>query len=324
MKNVSCAYTCGRRRSVAKVRKGWAGVAAAFAILAAGLLSAKAHAAVIVAQASVQQSGPAFGSDSAGGNSNGITPLIDTATFGGNTAAFSLTPAQHAGTITGQSAPIAFSAWSAFGYESSAQAYVQITGSVQITSPLDILTEMGFEVNWGGTLLPNADFEQQYQAALGQPTSTARASHTLYFGTPGNLQLVGSREVGSQGVDKRINLTDGTLFFADDDHRRFAFSLTLGGYGSRGGGFALAGSAGAAAALALEAEQAAGIRDKSFFEIVLTVPPGTTLASDAPYLRVVKVPEPGTGLVVAAGALVMARRRQRAVTGRDSRACAMD
>jgi len=293
---------------------------------AAILAPAAAPAVTITAQASVFQTtlfAPPFlsGGDSAGGSSQGITDIEDSAAFGGGEAHFLAAPTLGIGSIGGSSAVIPFDEFRFYGHESDAQAFFKITGEFTVQGDFDVPVGGLMSVDWGGTLYPNDDFEARHAAAFG-PTITARASANLAFGTPGNLnQSYTQNVVANQDVlggDQFGRLID-SLFMMDDTHRTFAFDLTVGGFGSRGGGFDFGARARVVPGLA-PASADEGFLDTSFFEIVLKLPPGVSVTSDVPYLRAVTVPEPPVFALLGAALVFVVWRsaRRRRDSGRRS------
>jgi hypothetical protein len=209
--------------------------------------------------------------------------------------------------------------WLLYHNESQADAYIQLIGEFTVQSNgTSQVPEFGlFSVNWGGALLPNTLFEAAYQAAFGQPTVTARAAANLAFGTPGNLNQTSTQNVvGNQDTsdeNPKFGRKFEELMELDGPQKTFAFSLTIGGVGSRGGGFHLSGSVPSASSATQSAVTLGeSFLDTSFFEIVLRLPPGATVSSDVPYLRAVPIPEPGALELLAFGLMLCAARcRQR-------------
>jgi len=254
------------------------------------------------------------------------TPLIATATFGTGTASYNLHPDGLSATIAGKSATVSFNDWLLYHRESQADAYMQLRAEYTINGPIITNAVAGYlRVNWSGGLMPNADFESQYASLFGTPTVTAWATYDLVFGWPdgqGNL-------VAPQTTHYGINSTEGVTeferssampFSVSDDHRIFGFVLTIGGVGTRGGGFNFIGSGFGqkpppSSTALLASTTSDSLLDTSFFEVVVELPPGLSITADqGSFIRqVTVVPEPAAlpAFAAAVAGCYFVRRRAR-------------
>ena len=238
-----------------------------------------------------------------------------TATAGNSTATFNVFPALSAGTITGQSATVAFRDFQLFGRESQADAFIVLADQFTVNGPINGSANASLTVTWQGTLSPNNDFEQQHFAAFGQPTVTARANlHLSYFfltsSGPANIATRDFGRVGGQVgntnpcspvpcvVGEEALLETEVPFQVTDDRRDFGLILTIGAVGSRGGSFNFGGGIANLAAV----QTGDSLLDESFFEIVVKLPPGLSVDAEGGwFMRQALIPEPATSVLLAVG-----------------------
>jgi hypothetical protein len=245
--------------------------------------------------------------------------LSGTASFGAGTATYSLDAAAGAGAISGYSAPLSFvNDWLIRHRESQADAYMQLSDRFTLNG---VPSGSGFifRVNWTGELLPNTDFETQYAQVFGTTTVTARATLDLVvdFIDPntGTFEGIPQHQQVSHASNQGVGEFESSLehnFFVGARHD-IGFILTIGGVGSRGGGFSFLGTAGVGsnsangilAAFPDAADQPDpsvfdinDLLDHSFFEIVVELPPGASISGGSGYIRQVtapqQVPEPAS------------------------------
>jgi hypothetical protein len=247
--------------------------------------------------------------------------ITGTATAGNSTATFNVFPALSAGTITGQSATVAFRDFQLFGRESAASAFVVLSDQFNVSGDIDGEETASLSVAWQGTLSPNNDFEQQHFAAFGRPTVTASANlHLSYFfltsSGPADIATRDFRRVGGQVgntnpcspnpcvVGEEALLETEVPFTVRDDRRDFGLILVIGAASTRGGSFNFGGGIGSSSLAALAAGDS--LLDDSFFEIVVRVPPGLSVNAEGGWfmrqaLISEPVPEPATSALLAVG-----------------------
>jgi hypothetical protein len=302
---------------------------ALIALVTAGAF--RASATVINALAAVSQTGEPGnpgGGDSKSRSSSSGGPISDVASFGQGWAGFQITPRTSSAGFNGQSAPVTFGAFSAFGSDSIAQGLIEFPDTIHVIGSISDVVEGSIVVLWEGSLTPNATFEQQHFAALGWQTLTAAATASALVENPGFSSASISRnyvasQLGSTNpcspdpcqVGRQLNELFHLPFEVSDTARNVSIFFAIGANGRRGGSYSFGAAGGALSATRANTTPSLSTGG-SFFGIFVDLPEGLSYTADSGYFiqpLPVAVPEPSSLPAIAlVFALAGARwRRQK-------------